>query len=113
MQSKDHWPVRAIVEICEAVSEEMEQELSQHVEKYHLPAPQCGPLRAAPHAKDRIADVELAQMLEAVENEGLILEELAERFGRPVSLILRELKAYQKRHLRWTDQYAWEATLAG
>ena len=96
--------------VAESAGRVIDRKLIAHVIDYHLPTPQCGPLRAAPWAGQHIPDVECAQMLEAIEGEGATLPDLCERFDQPRSLIKRELAAYCRRHDRWTLVYALQAS---
>lgn len=109
----DDLPYRAMRELCVVITDEIGTEIAEHVEDYHLPSAKHGPLRAAPWPKERISDVELAKMTEAIEAEGLTLQELCERFARPMSLVMRELKVYERRHARWVVQYAWASEFSG
>lgn len=117
MRSKDEWPVRAIVEICEAVGEEVTGMFASHTEKMagliidhyeqcHIPSPRRDPLQAVLWANERIPDVHLVLMGQALETGECTLEEVAQRFGYPISLVKRELAIFYQLHDRWIFNHA-------
>lgn len=103
----DDLPFRAMRELCVVVDEEMAERLAAHVEEYHLPEPRREGVTAVAWVKQRIPDVELAQMVEVMEAQGASVHEVAARFDRPLTLVERELAAYRRRYLRWVEKYAW------
>lgn len=105
----DDFPYRAIRQMFVTIDGEMVRKLNDHVEEYHLPKPRTERVSAVPFAGDRIGDVELAKMVEAIESEDASLDDIAQQFSRPKSLVFRELAAYYRRHTKWVCEYAWSA----
>jgi hypothetical protein len=79
----------------------VEAEIHHHVREAHLPPVNQDQITALPFPGERLSDVELARMAEAMESEGLDVDEVAHRFGRPYSLVFRELASYYRRQEAW------------
>ena len=95
MESRDHWPVRAIMAISEAVSDDMDDRIADHERRLHDEArvapPPRAPFKAFPHKKRKIPGKDLTRMIELLETGGETIYTLESTFGYPKSLIEREL----------------------
>lgn len=75
--------------------DEMIELRDEHEERLHgIPRPQKEP------PEDHLEDEECQRMIEAIEDEGLTLPELVDRFDRAPALIKAELAAYCRQHNR-------------
>jgi|SRR5579871_563672 len=78
------------------------RQIEAHEAQYHgVPSPRQRPLEAVMFPDETIPDRVLARMCEAIELEQLTLEEIAERWNLPPSLVTRELLAYTRLHQQW------------
>jgi hypothetical protein len=100
-RTPDDLPARIVVEVSEAAGEVIDEKLDEHIQEYHLPEPRSHPLRAAMFANRSIPDVECSRMGEVMEEEGLSVDELARRFGYPLTLVKREMADYLEAQDRW------------
>lgn len=103
----DDFPYRAIRQFFVSVDKEMVRKIDEHVAEHHLPCPRTDRVTAVPWPDEYIDDAELAKMVEAIEGEDASLDDVAQRFARPKSLVFRELAAYYRRHSKWVREYAW------
>jgi hypothetical protein len=106
MQSKDGWPVRAIAAIGNAVSEVMDERIHDHEERMHVDGrvviPPRAPLKAVPFRAESIPGEILERMVEVLETEPEAdIYQVAQRFGYPVSLVLRELADHKANFSRF------------
>jgi hypothetical protein len=117
MQSKDGWPVKAIAELGNAVGEVMTKKLKKqdrkivakirdherrmHVDR-HVAIPPRAPLKAMPFRAKSIPGKTLERMVEVLETEPEAdVHQVAQRFGYPVSLVVRELADHQANYGRF------------
>lgn len=99
--NRDELPFRAMAALGETMYETAEEVANEvverHVVEYHqheapleVPAPE--PLKAIPFKRNRIPGEELERMVEVLETEPEAdINQVAQRFGYPPSLVLREL----------------------
>lgn len=101
----DEQPLRFFREVGETMAEvatELDELATrEHVESMHVPPPRRDALQAVPFPRDRIPDVVVAQMIEFMETENCDERVVALRFGRPLSLVLREMADYRARFQRF------------
>ena len=94
-----------------AAHHDARRQIADHEARFHdaldgLPPPRSRPIEAVMFPADSIPDGVLARMCEAIELEQLSLEEVAERWDYPPSLVHRELLAFHELHRRWIVKQA-------
>lgn len=93
--------MRAIVEFCEAVGEEMTELIEEHERRLHrLPPRRTEPVTAVPYPDWVLTDEQTSRAIE-LEKEGATLEEISLALGVPDIVIERSMYDYRPPYREW------------
>lgn len=86
------------------IGELVEKALEDHESRLHVPPARRGPLQAIPFPDLALTDTETARAREMVE-KGASAQEAADVLGVPVSVVERELAAFQPRWQQYLREF--------
>jgi hypothetical protein len=112
-QRPDDLPARELLDLSQRWGQRFDaraqhratEAVGEHETRMHLPTRSMEPLTALPFAGEKIADPDMAQIVEMV-SQGESLASAASAMGYPLVLVERELARYYARHQRFCQEWA-------
>lgn len=85
---------QAAMHVFKVVGQAVEEEMEEHVQKYHVPRPKRGPLQAIPFPDWDLDDAQVAKAWEWLQLGTHDLAGAAEALGAPECVLERHLAEY-------------------